>query len=383
MPGADQQERSDAERGPRPAGHRRARRGSVGGVAPRRVPGGVRADRGREHPDPASTTAGRSGSWGIRLGFAAVFVASLVVAAAPMLERQGASLWDASVARVGAVVGTWCSVVLVTRRIGGPLAIVAGFGALSGAAVLVFERGWVLAAGAAVAAVTFGLLGMVMTRPAAGVRALREVAVTTVCGAAGLIVVSGFAVSVHPYRFRLMVLAATLVGAFAFARRLGLGFASLGRRGAVLIVGAVVVLAVAVAYVQAVRHWGSSDVVGSLGTNGRVRRWLWASPRPIEALVGFPALVWGVVIRNRRRQGWWMTAFGSLAATGIATSLVQPSVTLGPAAAATGYDVAIGSLLGLLLVAADRLITGSGRGSRVARAGVPDRPEPARLDRLI
>lgn len=318
------------------------------------------------------------------LGFGLVWLAALVVASGPMVERQGASLWDPWLSRIGAVVATWCCVVMLARRIGGPIVLVASLAAACAAGVAVSPRGWVLAAGAAVAAVVYGLLGMVMTRPAPGLRTIREVLVATACGAAGLSVVSGFDVGLHPYRFRLLVLAGTLVIAFAMAWRLGLGFHSLGRRGAALIVGSVIVLAAAVGYVQAVRHWGSTDVVGSLtGTNGSVRHWLWASPRPIEALVGYPALVWGVAVRNRRRQGWWMTAFGSLAAGGVATSLVQPSVTLAQSWAGTGYDVAIGTALGLLLVAADRLLTGSARGARVARPSLPERPEPSRFEPLL
>jgi hypothetical protein len=181
----------------------------------------------------------------------------------------------------------------------------------------------------------------------------------------------------------MLVLALTLLAALALARRLALGFHSLGRRGLVLIVAAVVVLVMAVAYAQAVRHWGSTGVVGSItDVHGRIRDWLGASPRTIEAVVGFPATIWGVAVRNRRRQGWWMSAFGSLAAAGIATSLVDPSTSLGEAAGATGYDLAIGSMLGLLLISVDRLLTGTGHRTRVFGLDL-DRPEAGRLGRLL
>jgi hypothetical protein len=235
-----------------------------------------------------------------------------------------------------------------------------------------------------VAAVTYGLLGMVMTRPSAGLLAIREGVVVALIGAAGAVVVTGYDASLRPYRFRLMVLALTLLAALALARRLAMGFRSLGRRGLALLLAAVVVLVGAVGYAQAVRHWGSSGVVGSLGdVHGQLRDWLGASPRTIEALVGFPATIWGVAVRNRRRQGWWMSAFGSLAAAGIATSLVRPTVGLAEAMGATGYNLVIGTALGLVLIGVDHLLTGSDRRSRLPGGVDLERPEPGRLQRLI
>ncbi len=239
---------------------------------------------------------------------------------------------------------------MLAWRIGGPLPLVAGFAGVCAVALVIEPRGWVLSAGAVIAATSYGLLGMVMTRPMAGWRTVREAVITAVIGGAGAVVVTGYDVSLRAYRFRIMVLALTLIAALALARRLGLGFRSLGRRGLVLIVAAVVLLVMAFGYVQAVRHWGSSGVVGSVGdVHSRIRDWLGASPRTIEALVGFPATIWGVAVRKRRRQGWWMSAFGSLAAAGIATSLVSPSVSFAEAAEATAYNLLIGCVLGLVI----------------------------------
>src|SRR3954452_12070226 len=39
------------------------------------------------------------------------------------------------------------------------------------------------------------------------------------------------------------------------------------------------------------------------------RNHLGAFPRPIEAVLGVPALAWGCHMRARRRQGWWLCAF--------------------------------------------------------------------------
>ena len=119
----------------------------------------------------------------------------------------------------------------------------------------------------------------------------------------------------RPFRFRIMVLTLVLLAGFALAWRLGQGVGSLGRRGLVLIGGGVLVLAISIAYSQAIRAWGSPGVVSSVSDLvDTLEARLGAVPRPIEALVGFPALVWGVATRTRRRQGWWMCAFGALGA---------------------------------------------------------------------
>lgn len=313
-----------------------------------------------------------------------VWLASVVLAIGPLSAEHGHQLWDPWLARIGAVVATWLAVLLLARRIGGPLPLVAGFAGVCAVGVVLAPRGWVLSAGAVVAATTYGLLGMVLTRPAGGFRTLREGLVAAVVGAVGAVIVTGYDVALRPYRFRVMVLALTLLAALALAWRLGQGLHSIGRRGVALIVGAVAVLVLAFGYVQAVRHWGSSGVVGSLSdARGRITDWLGASPRAIEALVGFPATVWGVAVRNRRRQGWWMSAFGSLAAAGVATSLVRASVDLDEAVAATGYNLLIGAVLGLLLVGVDRLLTGTGRRTRLPGGVDARRREAGRFSRLM
>lgn len=339
--------------------------------------------RGRRIAERASAPRSR-GPWVVGVATAVLWVASLVVAVAPLAAENGVELWDPWVARIGAAAATWFAVLLLARRIGGPVPLVACFAGTCLVLVVLVPRGWVLSAGAVVAAASYGLLGMVSTRPSAGLRSLREAVVTAVVGAAGAVVVTGYDVGLRPFRFRMMVLALTLLAALALAWRLGLGLHSLGRRGLTLIVGVVVVLVAAVGYVQAVRHWGSSELVGSVtDATDTVRDRLGASPRLIEAFVGFPAIVWGAAVRNRRRQGWWMSAFGSLAAAGVATSLVQPSVGLAEAAESTGYNLLIGAALGLVLVGVDRLLTGTGRRSRVTGGVDPQRPEPSRTARLM
>lgn len=312
-----------------------------------------------------------------------VWIGCLALAVAPLADDSGVELWDPWVARIGAASATWFALVLLAWRIGGSVPVVACLAGAGLALVVLLPRDWVLASAAVVAATSYGLLAMVTTRPSAGLRPLREAVVVAVIGAAGAVVVTGYDVGLRPYRFRVMVLALTLTGGLALAWRLGLGFHSLGRRGLALIVGAVIVLVAAVAYVQAVRHWGSSRLVESVtDAEDVVRERLGASPRLVEAFVGFPAIMWGVAVRTRRRQGWWMSAFGALAAAGVATSLVQPSVHLVEAVESTGYNVLIGCLLGLVLVGVDSLVTGAYHQRRVTGSLDPQQPEPGRAARL-
>jgi hypothetical protein len=322
--------------------------------------------------------------WTVFGAIVLVWLASLVLAVGPLASEHGHHLWETWLARLGSAVATWLAVVLLSRRIGGPLPLVALFAAACAVGVVLAPRGWVLSAAAVVGATTYGLLGMVMTRPVGGLRSLREALVATVFGAAGAVVVSGYDVGLRPYRFRMMVLALTLLAALILAWRLGLGLHSIGRRGLALIVAAVAVLVLGFAYVQAVRHWGSTGVVGSLShAHAHIRDWLGASPRSIEALVGFPATIWGVAVRNHRRQGWWMSAFGSLAAAGVATSLVRSTVDLAEAAEATGYNLLIGGAIGLALIGVDRLLTGSGRRAHSPGAVDPERHERRRFSPLL
>ncbi len=306
----------------------------------------------------------------------------MLVAAGGVVDELGWWSHPATVSRIAAAVATWSALVLLTRRCGGRTVLIAVFTAVVLTAVTAFPEDWALAGAAVAAATAHAVLAVMVTRPAGALRALVELMVSATVGTGGGLVVMAYDVTLRPFRFRLLVLVLVLVVALMVARRLGRGVGSLGRRGLVLIIGGAVLLVVSVAYTQAIRVWGSREFVAGL-VEGKA--WLeakaGAAPRPIEALVGFPALVWGVVIRRRRRQGWWMCSFGALGAAGIATSFVQPRIGVIEALLATGYSLVIGAFLGLLLVAADRLIAGPG-GRRMHEAD-ERRREPPRFQPLL
>ena len=101
-------------------------------------------------------------------------------------------------------------------------------------------------------------------------------------------------------------------------------------------------------------------------------------------LVGLPALIWGVASRARRREGWWLTAFGSVGLAGIATMfLAVGHPTLGPVLS-LAYSIAIGLVLGGLMVAVDTWLS-KPKGRRASSPAGLGRvvPEPARHEPLV
>jgi hypothetical protein len=331
---------------------------------------------------PVGSAAGRPK---LTLAVALLALVATVVAGTRVADSEGWVDVSDVVSRTGALVATWAALVLLVRRCGGRTIIIGVFAAVALGLAGAYPEPWALAGAAVAAAAGYGLLGMVLTRPAHGLGLLRELVVSAFLGVMGAFVVSGYDVELRAYRFRILILAVVLLGGLALAWRLGDGARSIGRRGAVLIVFVVVLLVGALAYAQAVRAWGSSDVTRNV-TDFRdaVSDLIGASPRPLEALVGFPALVWGVAVRTRRRQGWWMCAFGALGAGGVVSALVDPDVVVHEAMLSTAYDVVVGGAIGLLVVLVDRLVShGGGRRADSTTDVDPDRPEPSRFEPLL
>ncbi|MBA2772834.1 MAG: hypothetical protein H0U36_02135 [Nocardioidaceae bacterium] len=316
--------------------------------------------------------------------FVLLWLAAVVMSAGHFATDVG--WWQQSevVSRAAATTATWAGVVVLARRAGGRFVVIGLFAAVVLALVVAFPEEWALAGAAVTAACVYGVLGMLLTRPAGGLRVLVELVVCVLVGVAGALVVSGYDVGLRPFRFRMLVLAMVFVAAFVLAWRLGHGVGSLGRRGLVLIIGGGLLVVASVAYTQAIREWGSPELVqGLVDAKTWVSTNLGAVPRPIEALVAFPALVWGVVVRSRRRQGWWMCALGSLGAAGVATSLVQPRISLAEGLTATGYDAFVGAVVGLLVVSIDRLLTRTGGRRAQTSTAALARPEPPRFAPLL
>lgn len=288
--------------------------------------------------------------------------------------------------QVGSVVVATAYVWALAARTGGRPIV---FGLLTlavGVATLWADRE-VLRSGAAVmVCVVSAVLAVIATVPAVKLRhAVREVAVAVLIAALGGLATVGLQPSLDVGRFEYVTLGMALVSAFGVVYRLGAGFHGLGRRGMFIVVFGAVVLGLTLVYAELLARYGTPVLVEWIFDAVRwMRDTLGASPRPIVALLGIPALVWGTHMRARRRQGWWVCAFGVGATTPIAQALIDPTVAREEAGLAMGYGLVVGLAVGFLLIRADLALTGQrGRGARRAEEAAAIRPEPSRIDALL
>ena len=234
-----------------------------------------------------------------------------------------------------------------------------------------------LLAGAAFATgVITACLAVLGTRPAPNFRlVLLEVVLAMALSSAGALAVWGFSVPMARDRFEYAVLGLALVVTVALVYRLGGGMHALGRRGLLLGAGALVLLVVVLVYTAALTRYGSPEIVVEVrSVQAWVREHLGGVPRPVEVLVGIPALAWGVSMRSRRRQGWWVCVLG-VAMTAVGTSKLIPSGVDDVAIAlSAAYSIVLGLVVATLVIRLERALTGrGGRGAQVLRQ------EPARL----
>ncbi|GAA1910861.1 hypothetical protein GCM10009797_00670 [Nocardioides hwasunensis] len=273
---------------------------------------------------------------------------------------------------------------LGTRTAGRPL-ISAGLAFVLGVASLLVG-GRVLPTGAAVMTCVIGSVYAVMvTVPAVTwLRSVREVLVSTVVAGITAFAAVGFEPTVATERFDLAALFLALGLVFTIVYRLGAGLHGLGRRGLIVVAIGIAVLVLTLAYAELLRRYGAQSFVSSIldftdWTTDRIG----AFPRPLVVLLGIPALVWGTHVRARRRQGWWVCAFGVAATVPLATGLVSPDSSYADAGLRAAYSLVLGVLLGYLIIRADLALTGTkGRGGRRAEEAGPHRPEPRRFAEL-
>ncbi|WP_198016921.1 hypothetical protein, partial [Nocardioides sp. CF8] len=315
------------------------------------------------------------------------------VAAAAAVLLAGLTALTCAVAGVGPewldgagaiAVSTVLAVALAHRTGGRPgialvLALVIGLAAVlvggptlqTGAAVLTVVVGGVYAVMATVPAVSFW--------PAA-----REVLIATLVSGFAAIAAVGFEPTVVAQRFDYASLILALALVFALVHRLGAGFHGLGRRGLIAVFAGVVVLVLTLAYGELLRRYGAGSVVGSVldfaaWTADRIG----AFPRPLVVFLGIPALLWGCFQRARRRQGWWVCAFGVTATVPLAQGLLDPDGSFLEAGLRGVYSLVLGLLLGYLLVRLDLALTAPrGRRGRRAEEAEAHRPEPSRFAEL-
>lgn len=283
---------------------------------------------------------------------------------------------------VAVVLGTLLALGLAVRS-GGRALPAFGLAAVLGAAAVTSQSPTLLGGAALATGVLAACLAVLATRPARSfAQAVVEVLVAHVVAGVGAVGVLGFRVGLDPDRFGYAMLALAMLGTVALVYRLAGGVHALGRGGVVLVGLALLALVVALAYTAALTTWGSPALRADIEA---VREWsrgtFGAVPHPIEVLLGIPALIWGVTMRSRRRQGWWVCAFGTTATATAAVRLVEDGATTGSGLGAA-YSIVLGLLAGLALLTVVRLAQGT-PGRRVDRTPVEGpRPEPGRLQPL-
>jgi hypothetical protein len=310
-----------------------------------------------------------------------VVLAGLAGLVACLLEEGPAWACGAGAVTV-ATAYAWALAVRTGGRpiVSGALALVLGLVAVlsdddalrTGAAVLTCVVSAVFAVMATVPSVRF--LG-----------AVREVAVALTLAAIGALATIGFEPVVQVVRFEYVTLGLAFVGVFALVYRLGAGLHGLGRRGVAIVLIGTGVLALTLAYAELLRRYGTPELVTTLlDIVVWSRENLGAFPRPLETVLGVPALAWGVHMRARRRQGWWVCAFGVAATAPVANALVNPAVSLTESALAVTYGAVAGLLIGFVVIRVDLAFTGPrGRRGRRAEEASAVRPEPRRTRALL
>ncbi|MEO5665942.1 MAG: hypothetical protein ABIR39_21950 [Nocardioides sp.] len=260
---------------------------------------------------------------------------------------------------------------LLALGIGLAAVIIGGQTLQTGAAVLTVVVGGVYAVMATVPAVSFW-------------EAAREVLIATLFSGFAALAAVGFEPTVVEPRFDYASLLLALGLVFAVVYRLGAGIHGLGRRGLIVVLVGVVVLVLTLAYGELLRRYGAGSVVSSVldfaaWTADRIG----AFPRPLVVFLGIPALLWGCFQRARRRQGWWVCAFGVTATVPLAQGLLEPDGSFLEAGLRCVYSLVLGLLIGYLLVRLDLAFTAP-RGRRGRRAEEADahRPEPSRFAEL-
>ena len=270
-------------------------------------------------------------------------------------------------------------------RTGGRQFVFAGLAFAVGVATVV-QGGEVLRSGAAVmTCVVSGVLAVVITVPARSfVFAAREVVLATTVASIGAYATVGFEPVASSVRFEYITLGLGFLALFTLVWRFGAGLHGLGTRGLVTVVVGTLLLAASLVYAELFRQYGVSGVVEpTAGLQEWSRSNLGAFPRPIMVLLGVPALAWGVHMRARRRQGWWVCIFGAAATLPVAQGLVDLDISYVEGGLQAAYGVGLGLLVGYLVIRLDQVLTGQ-RGAR-ARAAEEEhavRPEPSRFSSL-
>ncbi len=271
--------------------------------------------------------------------------------------------------------------VALTHRVGGHMRIWASLAAILAIAAVATEANFLLAAAAATCAVLASVWAIVITRPAVTIpETLREYVLAIVVALSGTVSVAAWNAPVSYQRFNLVVLSAALGLAITVVWNLGAGLHGLGRQNLAILAGVAALMLLVLAYSSFVRTHGSQMLVDTISDVGIwMRQNIGGVPRPVEVFIGFPALIVGVSMRSRNREGWWILVVAVIGTGVLSTSLVSP----GAFPSYIGLSTLYSSILGLVVGLIARRIAIRDRSSRAARVVEPERRiEPPRLAAL-
>lgn len=312
--------------------------------------------------------------------------AAVTLAGIAMLCLAVAEVGPPALSGIGAVVVAASYTSALSLRSGGRPVVYGLLAVAMGSAVLWLDQDFLRNGAAVLTAIVSGVFAVTVTMPAVRyVQAVREVLLAVLIAAGGALAVVGLEPEVALVRFEYTTLAGGLVVALLIVYRLGAGLHGLGRRGLAIVAVGGLVLAGTLAYAEALRRYGSPGLVHGIDSAvAWTRTHLGAVPRPLQALLGIPALAWGCHMRARRRQGWWVCAFGVAATTSVAAGLMRPRASLAESVLAVVYSVALGLLIGYVVIRGDLVLTAP-RGARGRRAeeATALRPEPGRTSPLL
>ncbi|MEI2715238.1 MAG: hypothetical protein V9G04_18595 [Nocardioides sp.] len=334
----------------------------------------------------ASPVVGRPGERtgrGLLLWLLAVLAGVAAVGAAALGDAP------AVLGGIGAIVVSGAYTWALAARTGGRPAIFGALAVALGAMTLIVDTNALRAGAAVMTVVAAAVLSVVATVPAVTTpRAIGEAAIAVCLAVAGSVAAVGYEPEISPTRFTYVTLGLSLALVLVLVWRLGAGWHGLGRRGLVMVLVGSAALAVLVTYGELFRRYGTSDLVDQVFA-GRdwARENLGGAPRPLQSLLGIPALVWGTHMRARRRQGWWVCAFGVAGTASIAPLLAESGMGLTELLITETGGLLIGGVIGAVTIAIDVALTGgrvsSGKRSRRSAGVDAVRPEPARTSPLL
>lgn len=291
-----------------------------------------------------------------------------------------------AVISVGAPEGLWrpsAAVLLVllagvlTYRCGGWILVWTPMAAVLAIAAQ-FGPNFIVVAAAGTTAVLAAVAAVLLTRPAHSIlEVLREVGVFLAVALSGTVAVAAWNAPVMVRTFSAVTLVAAMTVMIAIVWNLGTGQHGLEAKQMKIFIGVAAFAVLLAVYGGFVRNYGSPAITEAMeGLVAAIRSNAGGVPRPLQALIGFPALIVGTSLRSQRREGWWVCVFAVIGAVVISTSLVHPAAYPSYFVYSTAYSAAIGLVIGLIL----RQIFVGGRTPKSGRAVEPRRRvEPNRL----